>query len=237
MADTFAYGDESAEGFEIGAKAELFGRMMVSAAAFLTDVSDLQVQTYLGTEPVTLIQNAAETRVKGFEIEAMVRATQDLTLNLNMGYVDGKYRSFPNAPCTTGQAASGFCPNFPPTQDLSGGRLPMTPKYTFSAGFDYTRPLTDSHALAVSANVSHRSSVFLTLENDPLASSDKLTLVDARIALEPVDGGSGFTAAIVSRNLFNEKYVSSGIALPGPDSFVFQVGMPRTVELQFGYQF
>lgn len=237
-ANTFNYDHEKAESFEVGIKAGLLDqRILVTAAAFQTDVDDLQVQSYTGTGPTALILNAASARLRGLEAEMLFRITEALTANLNFGYIDTKYRSFPAAPCTLGQIAAALCSGSPATQDLSGKRLPLAPKYTFSASVDYFYPVLETHDLAFNGTLTHRSAAFLTIENDPLSYTKSLTLADVRLGLEPRDGGAGFMAAIIGRNVFDKKYVTGAIALPSADSWAYQVGRPRTIEIQLGYRF
>jgi len=238
---SFNYGDESAESYELGARFDLVDRsLLLSVALFRTNVTDLQVQSFTGTGPTAIILNAASARMQGGELELSYRPTSPFSGNLSFGYTDAEYRSFLLAPCTTGQIASGFCtirPGAPaPTQDLSGQRLPLAPQFSASAELNYRYPIFDAYDLALGANVTHRSSVFLNIENDPLTRSGSLTLVDARIAFEP-NGNSGFSAALIGRNIFNEQYMTGAVSLPFPNSFVYDVGLPRSIEAQVGFRF
>ncbi|MDO9439384.1 MAG: TonB-dependent receptor, partial [Beijerinckiaceae bacterium] len=226
------YKDEKATSYELGAKVESTDRhLLLSVSLYRTDVSNMQVQAYAGTSPTSDITNVASARLEGAEVGARYRFSSQLSVDANFALSDAKYRRFPGAPCTIGQACPGG------QQDLSGARLPLAPRRSFSLGADYRHPVVGDHELALSASVTHRSAVQLAIENDPLTRSPALTLADARVAIEPGNGASGFSAALVGRNIFDKKYVAGAIALPAADSFVYQVGVPRTIELQIGYRF
>lgn len=238
---TFAYGDESAKSYEIGAKAELLDRkLLLTAAAFHTDVSDLQVQSYPGTEPTARIINAAAARLRGIELEARAQPIDGLRANASFAYTDAEYRDFQRAPCYLGQTPAQGCtpatPTDPSFQNLTGARLPLAPKYNGSVGLDWESNAFDGYRFQIGGQLSYRSSLFLNLEADPLTRARSLTLMDARIGLVP-DGPEGWTVALVGNNIFDRKYVTGAVNLLTPGSFVYNLGRPRTIELQIGYRF
>lgn len=100
-------------------KSEVFDRrMLVNAAVFYTDYTDIQLQVQQGPSPVT--QNAGDAKLKGVEIETQAVLGNGLSLNFSGGYIDAYY-TFIN----------------PDTLIPAGSDLPKTPKYKCTLGPTY----------------------------------------------------------------------------------------------------
>jgi iron complex outermembrane receptor protein len=233
----FHYGDEKARSVELGVKASpLNGRVYLSADVFDTKVSNMQVESYPANGLTTLILNAASATLRGVEFEGNAHLTRAFSVNASFGYTDARYDRFPNAPCALEQPCT-VLPGGAPTQDLSGRQLPLAPRYTAAVGFDVKHDLSRDYELKMSADLTYRSSVFLTIENSPLTRSDPVTLSNGSIEITPKNkAGPGF--AIVANNIFNKLYTTSAFpAYPGTIAYAYGVGAPRSVECQLSYKF
>jgi iron complex outermembrane recepter protein len=101
---TLPYAPEDIKNFEVGMRADLLDRSLrVNATAFRTDWNGIQ---YLSTvrdrttnQEVTelVLQNLADGRAQGVELETTWLATDALTLNANLGFLKTKYLSTNNA--------------------------------------------------------------------------------------------------------------------------------------------
>jgi iron complex outermembrane receptor protein len=119
---------EKARDIEIGVKSDCPDRRLrVNAAAYHTKYSNKQesiIVTQPDGNPATMIQNAADAELNGFELEVFARPTDRLTLTATAAYLDGEYDSFPAAlpvDATTPEDASGERFANPPwTYSLSG---------------------------------------------------------------------------------------------------------------------
>ena len=97
---TLSYSPEEIQNYEVGLRADLLDRSLrVNATAFRTDWNGIQ---YLSTvkdrgngQEVTelVLQNAADGRAQGVELETTWLATDALTLNANLGFLKTKYIS------------------------------------------------------------------------------------------------------------------------------------------------
>lgn len=96
---------------------------------------------------VELTLNAAKASNKGVEVELAGKLTPNLTAHAAFGVLDSKFDEFPEAVLAGGNVAN-----------LTGLRLPKTPKFTFSGALDYDGQFTDSLSLFGRAEVNHRSS-------------------------------------------------------------------------------
>ncbi|MEZ5707944.1 MAG: TonB-dependent receptor [Blastomonas sp.] len=123
--------------YEIGLKSTLLDRRLrVNLSAFLYDYTDLQVlsvNVQAGSAVPTLgLDNAADAKIKGIEMEAFATPNDWLDLGLNLGILDAKYKNY------TSGAIDPVTGN---PRDFSGNRLPGAPKFTLSANAQVTAPL------------------------------------------------------------------------------------------------
>ncbi|HWL47450.1 MAG TPA: TonB-dependent receptor, partial [Sphingomonadaceae bacterium] len=139
--------------YEVGFKGSaLDNAFQYSAAFFYLKWTNLQVQTNFLRDPndlssaVELTLNAAKATNKGFELEMQARLSSALRATAGFGYLDSKFDSFPDAVLAGGNSV-----------DLSGFRLPKTPRYTFSTALDYDRPVTDDWDVYSRAELNFRS--------------------------------------------------------------------------------
>ena len=85
---------------EVGSKNLFFdNRLAITADVFYNHTTDLQVQQFIATGSAgSVVVNQGVSNTHGFELEAHLRATKNLTLGVNYGYLAG----FGGAPHNTG---------------------------------------------------------------------------------------------------------------------------------------
>lgn len=132
------YDPETLWNYEVGVKGDFMdNRLRVNAALFYMDWEDLQVafqenyrdengdfQLFGG------VNNAEKATSKGAELMATALLTENLIVNLNLGYLDAKFDDF---------IAVVDSQNYV----LNGETIPMSPKWTASADAEYGWQLTD----------------------------------------------------------------------------------------------
>lgn len=129
------YGPEENWTYEVGAKAELFGRRMrLNAAYFINDTEGL---TAIGqfvdpnnpdpnTNQYFPQTNAGNARIQGLELETSVVPTDDLTLFANATFLSAKYTEIrPDSALEDLVTAYG------------AAYVPQVPDYSFTVGFNY----------------------------------------------------------------------------------------------------
>ncbi|MGE0387225.1 MAG: TonB-dependent receptor [Gammaproteobacteria bacterium] len=125
-------GPETATEVELGLKADWFdGKLRTNIAMYRTEYTNKQesiIITVRGS-PATVIQNAADAELRGFEAEITALPIEGLTLNANVGYIEGEYGSFPGALPVNGGAAI----------DASGEEF-SNPPWTLSLAGKYEFP-------------------------------------------------------------------------------------------------
>ncbi|MDT9600726.1 TonB-dependent receptor [Sphingosinicella rhizophila] len=188
---------EFADLYEIGIKGSLArGAVQFSLAGFIMDFRDKQEQVFNGVNFLT--SNAATASSKGVEAEIVARPLRDLRLSGALGYADATYGTFEDP-------LAGI--------DNSGNRLPEAPRWSGSASAEFTPQLTTDWALYSRAEVTFRSSSFVTNDNDPDFRTRSHALINARIGVERSDGSLGLFAW--GRNITGERYLTGGFDFLG----------------------
>jgi outer membrane receptor protein involved in Fe transport len=97
---------ENSEVFEVGLKAN-WDRAAANLTIFQQSIKDFQANTFTGTS--FILSNAGEQETFGVEFDGQFFASDSLTLNLALTYLDAQYKSFPNSPVgdLTGQQVAG----------------------------------------------------------------------------------------------------------------------------------
>ncbi len=152
------FGPEKVWSYELGMRSEwLDGRMRANLTAFYLDVSDFQVPTAF--QPISgqvqfITKNFADLENKGIEAEFVFVPVENLTVLLNVGTGDGKYKNLSpeiqqqQQTCinTNTQCGSGIV-----KFDGSIAEPTKVPDYTVTFGGSYVWMLTPEYDLVPSA--------------------------------------------------------------------------------------
>lgn len=236
LAAGIEFDKETVESYEIGLKGTAWdGRLSFSLAAFQSNYDDYQVNQFidLGAGRTSIsIRNAAEVETKGMEAEFTVLATEQLKFFASVGFLDGKFASYP------GGGANGT--------DVSGNTLPGISDVSASLGLQYYRPVPALGAeLLIRLDYSYRDEFFNDANNTTsttLASGDTVQfgwvdsyeLVNLRIGLESEAGT--WNVALWGRNLTDESYLTN-TSRDFLGTLRHFSGTPRTFGVDIEYQF
>jgi iron complex outermembrane receptor protein len=213
-----AYSPDSLTNFEVGAKGRLAnGLFDYQADVYYIRWSNIQVQETTPDAAFVYQGNAGEAIVKGVEFEFTAHPIQYLSASFAGSYTDA-YLS---------QGASAAQYKLNPTLGLAGDTIPSVPKYQFSLGLNYRRPIANGWDGMVATDVTYRDaedSYFSSNSfNLPLA---PYTLVNLRAGV--VEGPWSVTA--FARNLTNKRAQVSAInSTQDPDALL--TVQPRTIGL------
>ncbi|WP_394658479.1 TonB-dependent receptor [uncultured Novosphingobium sp.] len=208
-------------------------------------VSVLQSDGNVGT----VTQNAAKANIYGGEAELGLRYERLVELNFNYAYVKAEYKNYATLTTVGGVSAQ--------PDDFSDRQFKYQPKHQINANLILTPDVGDIGQLSITANVYYQSKVFFSedfqnraqlirrlapgavpfLPTDTVFGQKGYALVNGRIELGNISG-SGFTAAVFGRNLFNKRYVDS--AIPFQDSVGIDTGVygaPRTYGAEVTFKF
>lgn len=198
---------ETADTFEIGAKAQL-GPVRLAGAAYTTKSENSYFFVFLAQSSTQNLGNIPETRINGFELEATAEILPDLDINAAIGVTDSEIKAFPDA-------------------SVIGNEAPQISRYTLNLGAQYAGPLTDT--VDGLFRVDYRRTGKTWWEPFNTTVRQPVDIVDARAGIR-LQNGVSVTA--FAQNLFNEIYNAEF----SPGGFVFRA-RPRRYGVEIGYKF
>ena len=214
---TLGFNPETITAYEVGAKTQwLDDSLIFNITGFIQDFEDKQEGFFNVAERFFSIFNASEASMDGVEIEAAWYPTDGLALNFSYSYLDTEYERFV----------------IPGGADFTGNRLQTAPENTFSAGFNFRRPLKDMGYLLLNASYSWQDDYFTGASNSPDFLIDSYGLVNASIGFETGDGR--WRLSLWGNNLSDKEYV----LIRGTSGAIGEYfGAPRTygATLTFSY--
>jgi iron complex outermembrane receptor protein len=239
---------EIATDYEVGVKSEPFGHILrINAATFLTKYKNKQESTII-TLPTgalaTVIQNAADATLKGFEADLQLRPTHEFTFNATVAYLYGRYGSFKNALPVYGGAPV----------DASGERF-ATPPWSYTLSGRYERPtrlgdvgLQVDWSWTAGARPSSRlvnPNIPKSIIDDMVANASNGTYTNGRAALGLMNARLDFhihspdlVAALFVTNLLDHRYQYANFDASVNGGFFTGIsGAPRMVGASLKYSF
>lgn len=231
---------EDVKHYEIGLKTNFTQDLTFNITFHNSDIKDYQTNVQSPEIGVNrgYLANAEKVRVRGFEIDANLRANKNFSFFGALACTDGKYIKFTNAPLPleeTGLTKDGQQVAF---KDISGGKLPGISDWAGSLGGEFSTP---------AVFIGNKSRFFLALEGfyrSEFSSSaspstylniDGYTLVNARTGFRATNGLSMF---VWSRNLFNKDYHEQLLIAGGnTGQYASVLGDPRTWGITLRYSF
>ncbi|MDB5423801.1 MAG: hypothetical protein JWQ29_1217 [Phenylobacterium sp.] len=215
FADTFRpFFPETVTNYEVGTKAQFFDRRaQINLAGFYDDYTNIQVTTaFVGPTGanIGITTNATKARVYGFEGDAVLRPTAELTVTGSIGLTDAKYTHFVDVTGDRSNTSFGL-----PRVTANVGA-----SYLFTTAFGRVTPSID---------YAYRSSLLLTPlpTTVPQYTQPAFGLLNGRIAVQ-VDAW-GVEIAAFGRNLTDKVYTVSGLGTGGISTRIY--GTRRTYGL------
>ncbi|MHA7900479.1 MAG: TonB-dependent receptor [Henriciella sp.] len=256
-----SYREELVEGFEIGAKTELFDNTLrFNSAIFSYEYSDLQQAQVLpaaGGGITTRTVNAAVAQVRGFETDvAWITPVEGLDLTANLAYNDNEFQDYISA-CNDFQqffdatgcnvdvdnnvatdaggllAGTGF-----DAQDRTGDPLRRAPEWSGSVGLNYQRPISNNLNFIATSRAIYTGEYQSNGLDDPRGIQDAFWLLNGSIGVSAEN--NGWSLELIGRNLTDEiTFATSADADPGapplgePPNFGGAANAPMQVFVQF----
>jgi iron complex outermembrane recepter protein len=197
---------ESATNYEIGSKTNWFDRRLnANISLFDTEYRDKQEYFYTQTNGVDIF-NAARATARGAELEVAAKATQNLQISANYGYLFSKYDSFPEQPADVGHT------------------LANSPRNKFGVTVVDTIPLGHFGELHAAASYTWQGSYYTDFTQSPYEFVKEYGLLNSSIAYIP--NGSNWKFTLWGKNLLDKDYAlvpSFAENIPGE-----WLGPPRT---------
>lgn len=194
-----SFGPESVKSYEVGAKTELFDRMVrLNVAAYRMDRNGSQVD-FNFFDPLTnrntleTVNAPGTTKIEGVELEMNAYLTDALTINASYDYTHTAVPATPN-PLLPGN----------PIQPVF---IVFTPPNAASIGMDYVIPRGDTE-LRFHLDGNYSDAVY-SFDNEDVKTDSSL-IFNARLSLADIALGNSGTMLTVpgwARNLFDEEHI------------------------------
>lgn len=225
--------EEELTSFEVGIRSDLWDdRLRLNATYFFNQYEDLQIAATVPGLGFTRF-NVDETEIQGLELEVILRATDNLTINASFGTLDGEYTdlNLSQAGGLTNNGASPGCGGVVSIRCAEGLDLKNAPEWKGNIAFIHTLPLAGGE-LTSSIDFSFEDKSWSLVANSPAhAEVDVDTLINARFAYAPNDGD--WKVALWGRNLSDEEYARAATA----NSFTQYAAEPLTWGVDLEYSF
>jgi iron complex outermembrane receptor protein len=235
------FDDETLWNYEAGIRARGPSGLRFAAAAFYTDIRNLQVTADAGSCSSRVIFNVPKAHSMGIEAEVSIEPVKGFTLSAAGSLIEARFDS--DVRTAAGAVIAGI-------QD--GNRLPTVPEFQFAATATYEHEFaggTNGYASATVQHVGDRFTQPGDQVNNPRSFVSGLpfggatgtvpTVVDLRLpayTLVNLSAGvrltSGTDISIYANNLFDENpLLSFDRERGGRARLGFNVGQPRTIGL------
>lgn len=173
------------------------------------------------------LDNVAGSNVDGIEAEITYAATDNLTIDFSLGYLDYEIEK-----------------NADGTQSIM--HLSNTPEYTMNLAANYVLD-TDLGYFVINGNYYYRDDYFL-FEDSELLRQDGYGMLNVGVSWESVEGN--WYGGLYAKNLTDKEYQVGGYSfvadngdgtytpgLGGDQTLIAYYGAPRTIHLTLGYRF
>ncbi|EIW89576.1 TonB-dependent receptor [Alishewanella agri BL06] len=220
------YDPETLWSYEAGAKSLLLNQQLrLNTAFFYNDYKNFQLSRF-SIDPDTgaflsLFENSGKATTYGAELELQALLTDSLTLNMNLGYLNGGYDKL----------IGDF------EQEVSDEReLVNAPRWNGRLGLDYWFDLGSRGTLSVNAGASFKSKTYLTVSSSDLLAQPGFTLYDLYVNWQSQD--ERWQLNLFGKNLTDKRYRQHGFDLSAsPGVQLGYYGDPRTYGLQLTYRY
>ncbi|MFC3034864.1 TonB-dependent receptor [Pseudoalteromonas fenneropenaei] len=236
---------EIVDSFELGMKSEWNNNLRANLTLFSLDHKDRQYISVLpGATSADLNQrlgNIGKSSANGAELELTYIASEALSFDVALGYIDSDFEEVLDTNPTTGEI-------FDKSDRFS---IANTPELTVNLGASY-RIYSEFGDFVVNASYYHRGD-YVLFEEDSLLDQDSYALVNLSINWFSQDGR--WRVGLHGKNLTDEEYMIGGYQFVTPDptapndpskytpglggdnTLVGYFGGPRTISLTVGYRF
>jgi iron complex outermembrane receptor protein len=226
---------EYVQHYEVGIKTTPSSSSTLNLAIYNTDIKDYQTQVQTAELGVNrgYLANAEKVQVRGAELDGNIRFNDHISLFGAVAYIDGKYKSFINAPVPLEETggASAF-------KDISGGRLPGISKWTATLGGEAStggKFLGQGGRYFIALDGYYRSEFSSSPSPSPYLNIDGYVIFNARLGFRASKGVSVF---VWGRNLFNKNYFEQLLVAAGnAGQYAAVLGDPRTFGITLRYNF
>jgi iron complex outermembrane recepter protein len=217
---------ETVNSYEIGFKNRfLDNKVILNIAAYYAKYKNFQANNtdVVAGVNTTRLTNAGDVSTRGFEIDLLLRPTENLSFSGGYAFTDAKIDNFKVPPTAA-----------PGTSNRSGEQLPLTSKHKLSFGGDYVGDLAGIGKYYFGSDIAYQSKQVSDLQAAP-ATRLALTIPDFALvnaSLGFSDANDRYRLTFIGKNLFDTSFASL-VATGGPGG-TLQYLIPREADRYFG---
>ena len=203
-------GAEEIDNYEVGFKSPFLDQRLLTNLAAFVMVDQNYITTVVG--PIGAISqnylaNAKRAMSRGLEFDLRAKPVDGLDLFASAAYTDAFYSSFNNSACPFEQSYLGTC-------NFTGKALPLTPKFAFAIGGEYSHnlgfvlPWTARPAIGyIGADFTYQTKYFSNPNDTIYGIINAYGLLDLHAGLKPDDGS--WDLSVWGHNVLNKRYFTS----------------------------
>jgi len=174
-------------------------RLTLNVTGFWYDWQDPQIRGTADNIPLTT--NAPSAESYGIEVEGRLVVTPELILDGSFGWLEATYdRSFSDFERTTPDYSAPI-ESRSPLVDIEGNRLPRSPRFSVSAGAQYTHDFDDWGTLTPRVDFYYRAETSFRQFDNHLDEQEAYTRTDIRLTWKSLS--ERFRLELFMRNLEN----------------------------------
>lgn len=188
--------EELSDSFEVGVKSQfLDNRVQLNVAGFMVEYDGFQANNFVVVNGATIsnLTNAGTVKSEGFEADLVVNPIDGLNLRASAAYADARVKQFNPDPRNNAPDAR------------NGTVLPLAPRFVYTIGGDYTKPLGDAAVLYLNTDYRHTSTQYSDLGQSPNTRIDPYGIWNASIGVSDADDKYRLTFHV--RNITDDSYV------------------------------
>jgi len=235
---------ETVDSTEVGTKLDFLDRRLsLDLAFFDAKYKNMQQNTTIPGGPTgnqTIVTNVGSASIRGVEIQAVARATQELTFNASLGTLSSHFNGF-----ITEAPVNNVLTPF----DYSANNLIYNPSITLSLAADYRVPMSfgDLHAnigyrhiasydqqISLGPTTVAPDGTIIVHGNDPRVRAAPQDLVDASLTADFDIRGAKSHVTVYGRNLTNDLGPTAAFTVAGLFSFA-SAREPRSYGVTVGF--
>jgi outer membrane receptor protein involved in Fe transport len=183
---------ETVWSYEMGAKSLfLNNRLQFDANAYVYNYSNFQttISKFENGVLTSRPEDSGSASSFGYELATQYAFTKNSSFFANYGYIDASFDEMDS----NGNK-----------QALAGNKFRLTPKHSFSAGFNINQKINNSLKLFFRPTYTYKSKVFFEETNLPKISQDGYGIVNLRTGLNI---GKKYEITLFMNNLLDKKYI------------------------------
>jgi len=206
---------EKITSYELGSKNEFFDRMLrLNLSLFQTDYKDLHIRQAVLTGGVSIV-NVPSARIRGIELESVLRPTRNLTITANGSYLDGKIIEGRLATLASNVGSIRFGNQVVPIiENVAGNRLTRAPRWQGYASANYSQPVSFG-SVNLTGTLRYQSKTYFSETNQDVSQyvGEAWREFDLRASLSGPE--NRWEVAVLGRNVFDNRHISQIVPFNG----------------------